>query len=232
MPRNYFLNREIRSMNPAKVNVGDFAFIVEKQKQGAKSLDELQLGIIKQKLSNGDLYKNGAKVMISPISLNTRKIIKPFIDEYYKNAILNFNKEIDLNTFIDIFNKNIEKLNIDLKKECNEYSGKLIVGRIQYYLYPKDYKPKPILNILKLGLSNNIICDNNTLQKQLLYIKSNYYIKCDNYEENINKLIKYRTLLNTFDICTLTNMNILSNYCELIIENNKFIKDIKYFEII
>lgn len=232
MPKNYFTNREKRSMDPNKVHVGDFVFIVEKQKQGAKSLDELQLGVVKQKLSNGDLYKNGAKVMIAPLSKETRKIIKPYIDKYYKDAILNFNNEnVNLDLYIDELNENLDKLGIDLRKECEEYSGELIVGRIQYYLYPENYKPKPKISIIKLGLSNNTICTNDILRKQLDLLKSNYYINCKDYEENINKLIRFRTLINTFDITTLKQMKVYPNYCEITVEDNESITNIKYFEI-
>lgn len=232
MPKNYFENREKRSMDPTKVNVGDFAFIVEKQKQGAKSLDELQLGVIKQKLSNGDLYKNGAKVMISPISEKTRKIIKPYITNYYKNAILNFNNSnINIDKYIEAFDDNLEENKIDLKKECKEYSGELIVGRIQYYLYPSNYKPKPKLSKIKIGLSNNLICDNELLNKQLSYLKSNYSITCKDYNEKINKLIRFRTLITALNIDTLKQMNIYPNYCEIIIQDNEIITNINYFEI-
>lgn len=228
MPKNYFLNREQRSMNPSLVKVGTIAFIVEKEKQGAKSLDELQLGVIKQKLSHGDLYKNGAKMKIAPLSQETRKKMKPLIDKYYKNAILHFNdKNYNVQPFIDEFNDELSKLDIDIEKECKNYNGELIVGRIQYYLYPENYKPKPIINILKLGLTNNQICNLETLQQQLQYIKSNYYIQCDNYEESINELIKFRTLIQTFDINTLKQMRIYPNYCEIIIEDNLFIKKVK-----
>lgn len=232
MPKNYFINREERSMLPNKVKAGDFVFIVEKQKQGCKTIDELVLGKIKNKLSNGDRYKNGAKQMVIPISAETRKKIKPIIDLYFKNAILHFNdKNYDLQPYIDKFNEGLKELQIDLDDECSKYEGELIVGRIQYYLYPENYKPKPKINILKLGLSNNQICDINTLQQQIQYIKSNYYINCSNYDENLNKLIKFRTLINTFDINTLNQMNIYPNYCEFIIENNKYLKDIKYYEL-
>lgn len=231
MPKNYFKNREKRSMDPTKVKVGTLAFIVEKEKQGAKSLDELQLGLIKQKLSNGDLYKNGAKVKIAPLNKEIRKIIKPLIDEYYQNAILHFNEEnYDLNKYVEDFNNKLEQLNLDLNKECSSYEGELIVGRIQYYLYPEEYKSKPEITTIKLGLSNNQLCDINTLQQQVSYIRSKYVIGVDNFDEIIIKLNRFRTLINTLDINTLKQMNIYPNYCEINIENNHIIKDIKYIE--
>lgn len=230
MPKNYFRNREKRSMDPTKVCVGEFAFIVEKQKQGAKSLDELQLGVIKQKLSNGDLYKNGAKVMVAPLSQETRKKIKPYIDKYYNEAIMNFNNETINREIIDEFNNDLEKLEIDIEKECKEYKGELIVGRIQYYLYPMNYKPKPKISLVKIGLSNNLICDNELLNKQLSYLKSNYSIECKDYHTNINKLIRFRTLITALDINTLKGMNIYPNYCEIQIEDNQVITNINYFE--
>lgn len=232
MPKNYFINREQRGMDSNIVKCNQLVFIVEKHMQGCKSIDELQLGLIRLRLSNGGVYKNGCKVKIAPLSPTTRKMIKPYIDEYYKKAILNFNNpNFDFKPHINKLNAAIKNLGLDLMKECNEYEGELIVGRIQYFLYPENYKPDPILTILKLGLSNNKICDINSLQEQLNYIKSNYYINCNNYLENTNKLIKFRTLINTFDINTLRQMGIFPNYCEIFIEDNKYIKDTKYYEV-
>lgn len=228
LPKNYFLNREERSMNSDLIKCNQFAFIVEKHMQGCKSIDELQLGLIKMKLSHGGHYKNGAKTKISPLSPATRKKLKPYIDEYYKNAILHFNEPgYNLEKHIDKFNAALEKLDIDIRKECEEYEGELIVGRIQYYLYPDNYTPPPKRTFLMLGLANNKICDLSTLEQQLEYVKSNYYIDCANFNKYINELINFRTMQKCCDIREVLMMGYKPNCCKLIIEENRIV-DVEY----
>ena len=218
MPKNYFLNREPRSMDSSKVKNGDFVFIVTKEKQGEKHFSNLHLVKIKQTLSNGDSYKNGFKV-------NGQEVDKGSFgwESYYKNCIMNFNTP--------------EKVNMEEVQKAYEYlkdaplTDKFYIGRIQYIALPSNFTPQPDISTLKLGLANNQICDYVTLQEQLEYIKSNYYIECNNYNILIEKLIRFRTLVNMLDQKTLKSMRVLPNYCEITIENNKYIKKIRYFEI-
>ena len=64
MPINYFANRDEDSMYPSKINIGDEVLIIEKENQGTKDINDLVWGYVVRKLSKGDFYKNGAKVMI------------------------------------------------------------------------------------------------------------------------------------------------------------------------
>ena len=230
MPKNYFLNREERSMNSNLVKCNQFAFVVEKHMQGCKNIEQLQLGLIKMRLSNGGHYRNGAKVKIAPLSYSTRNKIKKQLDNYYNNAILHFN-DIDTTPYVKEFNSYLEKLHIDIRKECEEYEGELIVGRIQYYLYPEEYIPAAKITYLYLGLLNNKICDLFVLNEQLKYLKSNYYFDCKDYDKYIEKLIKYRTIKECYNSLDLPIIDLKPNYCKLSIENDKYIKEIEFNEI-
>lgn len=218
MPKNYFMNRENRSMDSSKVRNGDFVFVVTKENQGIKHFDQLYLVKINQTLSNGERYKNGFKIagtIIESTGFDWK--------EYYKNCIMNFNtpEKVDMNEVQKAYK---HLINASL-------SDKGVVGRIQYIALPKNFKPKPETSFLKLGLSNNEICDTKTLQQQLQYIKNNYYIDCPNYEENIDKLTRFRVLKTTLDANTLHGMSIYPNYCEVTIEDNKNIVEIKYIQL-
>lgn len=218
MPKNYFMNREKRSTDPSKVSNGDYVFIVAKEDQGIKDFNKLYFGKINQTLSNGCGYKNGFKVNLQVIDKGKFDFYK-----YYKECILNFNNP-----------ENIPKEKVD---ELWDYlrdakpTGQFVIGRIQYIAFPEGYKPKPLITTLKLGLANNQLCDLNTLQQQIQYIKSSYYIKASDYKEILDKLIKYRTLILTLDTDMLKSMNISPNYCEITIENNKDVVSVKYTEI-
>lgn len=65
MPINYFTDRDEDSMYPSRINVGDEVLIIEKENQGTRDVNDLVWGIVTRKLSKGNCYKNGAKVMIT-----------------------------------------------------------------------------------------------------------------------------------------------------------------------
>lgn len=65
MPINYFANRDEDSMYPDRINVGDEVLIIEKENQGTRDVNDLVWGTVTRKLSKGNFYRNGAKVMIT-----------------------------------------------------------------------------------------------------------------------------------------------------------------------
>ena len=65
MPINYFSNRDEDSMYPDRINIGDEVLIIEKANQGTRDVNDLVWGTVKRKLSKGDFYKNGTKLMIT-----------------------------------------------------------------------------------------------------------------------------------------------------------------------
>lgn len=218
MPKNYFINRENRSMDSSKVKDGDYVFIVTKEDQGIKDFSKLHLVKIIRTLSHGRSYKNGFKV-------NGQEVDKGDFDwdNYYKNCILKFN---DPNNKIDM--SMIEKAYEYLKNA--PLTDNYFIGRIQYIALPEHFTPKPEITYIKLGLVNNIECDTNALDKQLEYIKSNYYIDCSNYDDEVAKLRNYRNLSKIMDGETLKQVNIYPNHCILTIEDNRFVKGVKYIE--
>lgn len=64
MPINYFLNRDEDSMYPDRINVGDEVLIIEKENQGTRDVNDLVWGRVIRKLSKGNKYQNGAKVIV------------------------------------------------------------------------------------------------------------------------------------------------------------------------
>lgn len=72
MPINYFVNRDEDSMYPDRINVGDEVLIIQKEDQGTRNVNDLVWGIVSRKLSKGNKYQNGAKVMITLIDKDWR----------------------------------------------------------------------------------------------------------------------------------------------------------------
>ncbi|HCL4480013.1 TPA: DUF2196 domain-containing protein [Clostridium botulinum] len=62
MPKNYFENRQICTMYPDGINVGDIVQIITKDKQGSKNKSDLIEGTVIRILSHGSYYRNGVKV--------------------------------------------------------------------------------------------------------------------------------------------------------------------------
>lgn len=218
MPQNYFKNREDRSKEPDKIPLNSLVFIVEKHMQGTPNFEDLVLGRVIRVLSNGGHYNNGAKVVVYPI-INKESLP---LDRWYNDYILNFgNIDMEFYDYVDEINS----------FELEEDTMNTVIGRVQYFLMPPNYKPKPIISDFLLGVEGDYICDINTLNNQIDYLKSNFYIDTKDLDNIISKLIKYRTMAMLFDQEHLNSLEIYPNYCEMKIYNYKYIKENNYIEI-
>lgn len=224
MPPNHFKNREMRSKIADEVPLNSYVFIVEKHMQGTDNFLDLRLGKVARTLSGSPTpYNHGAKQLIYPIKPKALEKL-PLMD-WYNNYILNFiYDDIDFTDYIE------EVLSYDLEVDETQ----TVVGRVQYFLLPHNYQNqrRTVVNTLLLGVDNeNNLCDKFLLEKQIEYLKSNYYFSVNNFDDIVAALYKYRNLCNMFDTNTLSRMNIYPNYAEVEIHNNKYIKNIEYIEI-
>lgn len=211
MPRNYFLNREERSKHPSQVKIGDLVFIVAKEDQGTKDFNKLYFGAIQRVLSSGDGYEKGFKI-------NLQIIDKGYFNfqKYYEECIMTFT--------------NPQRIPWDKVNEFYEfmktakYTDKYIVGRIQYFALPKEFKPKPRIKSYTIGIYNNDICDIPQLEKEVQFIRSNYTVLDKDFAIQVEALFKYRNLNKVFSAEQLERMNYKKNYIKITISEEKYLE--------
>lgn len=84
MPKNYFENRQICTMYPDGINVGDTVKIITKDKQGSKNKSDLIEGTVVRVLSHGSFYRNGVKVELE--RLDTEELVIGRVQYFVKNG--------------------------------------------------------------------------------------------------------------------------------------------------